>query len=682
MKLSSGDPTSTTDLSSSWQRLRISASAWAAPTNGLPSAKVIFAFPVVLLLILTVLVALGITGSSTGILNQFFSSSSDPRLIAGQPQAIRSDEWMVQTPLVISQVQEGLPVFNQNFPGGTDSTVQSDLPSWDWSMAFRPHLVGFLFLPLDNAMSLRWWLPAFAMIAACFAFFVTINPRRPLVAAIIATSFFFAPFFQWWYLPITFWPVAWAFSVMTAAIWLLRSPRLLPKLILLALVAYLTVTVAIGVYVPFMIPALLVAVAFAVGLLLRATVGAIQQPLHQRLLKLLPLPLAGIVGGLVVGVWVVTRIDSIGRFLGTIYPGQRITLPGTASFRQILSLLAAPFSKNLGVAAGVPLDANASEASSFFLVGLFLLAPLGWMAWRHWRNEGRVDWLVISLLVLLVLFAAYLVLPGWGLVSHLLLLDRTTAARVRPGIGIMTVIVIAVYVEYVDAKDLRVLRVRDRRISIATVLSAIVMGGLALVLLVRHEPLIAGFAWVPILLVFMISVALLAGGRFGLGAAALLAMSVAVSGAVNPLYVGVYDLNGTTLMRYMKSLDSARVSEWVGVGSILPTAVLQQSGLHSYSGFQSAPSPEMWAQIDPARKYENAWNRLANIRWQDAKGHPRPRNPQSDVILMNFDSCDSFAQRNVRYVLSDSPLSTKCVDLKRELKQGPRRFWIYEVART
>ena len=57
-----------------------------------------------------------------------------------------------------------------------DATVQHDLPTSDWSTAFRPHLTGFLFLPLDQAMAIKWWLPAFAMMAAIFLLVVTLLP--------------------------------------------------------------------------------------------------------------------------------------------------------------------------------------------------------------------------------------------------------------------------------------------------------------------------------------------------------------------------------------------------------------------------------------------------------------------------------------------------------------------------
>jgi hypothetical protein len=643
----------------------------------------LLAFPAVLLAVLAVLVGAGITGSSSGILNQFFESHSDPRLIAGSPQAVRSDEWLVQTPLVISQIEQGLPRFNQNLPGGTDSTVQSDLPSRDWSMIFRPHLAGFLFLSEDSAMSLRWWLPGFALMASCYAFFLTIRPRSPVSAAVISVGFFFAPFFQWWYLPVTLWPAAWCFVVMTAAVWLLRSDRRRGKILWSALAGYLTVTVAIGVYVPFMVPALLMSVAFVVGLVLTRS-SAERVGFASRLKALIPLIASGAVATAVVAAWVATRLPTIERFSGTVYPGQRLSETGAISRDGIVSLWAGPVSRYVGVT-DKPLDLNASEASSFILVGLVLFVPLLWHTWIGWRKNKTVDWLVVVLFAFLLLVVAYLVLPGWDAVAHLLLLDRSPAARIRLGIGLLSIVMIAVYASRYDEMA-TTMGVRQRRVVIGVTAALAVAMQVLLVVVLAHRgsSLVVGtWTWVPGVVAFVLAVYFFARQSTLLGALGLLAVSVFAAGGVNPLYVGAYDLNDTTLVRHMKALPRSSSANWLGVGgTYLPNVVLEQSGLHSYNGFQSAPSPEMWTRVDPANKYPSVWNRLASVSWYGGPGAPLPTNPQADAILVNFDSCSAFAQRYVTYVLSDGALRQNCLSLVETVKQGPSEFSIYRVSRS
>ncbi|WP_104199837.1 hypothetical protein [Cryobacterium sp. Y29] len=648
----------------------------------MPNRLVTWGCPAILAVALAVLVGLGITGSSTGFLQQFFSSQSDPALISGTPQSIRSDEWAVQTAWTISQVEQGLPVENRTFPGGSDTTVQSDLPSTDWSVAFRPHLAGFFFFPLDNAMSLKWWLPAFAMIAACYLFLVSLLPRRPVTAAVLSTAFFFAPFFQWWFLPITFWPVTWCFLVMTATIWLVREKRLLPRIGISAAVGYTTVTMGMGVYVPFIVPVVFVAAAFSIGFTLSRSSTWAAEPLRRRLYRLLPLLVAGATAVGVLVVWLLTRMETIDRFLSTIYPGQRLGKTGDLSKDGLVSLFGAPVTESLGLANGQPLGGNASEASTFFLFAMFLLIPLAWFAWKDRRSAKLTDWVVVALAAVTAVILAYLLVPGWDRVAHILLLDRTTTGRIRIALGVLSIIVVAVTISRTDTLRSESGTRPPRLIALVAVcVGAVPVFFVLRYLLLRDAGIIENStAWIFISVISVVAIYFFARGWALAGASCFLAASLLGSAGVNPIYVGVYDLNETRVVSEMKSLAGDAAGAWVGVGdSFLPTAILVQSGLPSYNGFQGAPSPEMWDQIDPAEEYEVAWNRLANISWVAGEGEPDPTNPGPDQILMTFDSCAAFAQDHVKYILAVAETDQACMQQIEVVEEGPSTFFLYEV---
>ncbi|HXH36664.1 MAG TPA: hypothetical protein VNJ54_19970 [Plantibacter sp.] len=657
---------------------RITAS-WEPDAEGLPNRRVLFAPLIALAVILLGLVAGGITGSSSGMLNASFNSSADPNLIAGTPQAIRSDEWSVNTSWVISQVEQGLPIENRNFPGGTDVTVLQDLPSSDWSTAFRPHLLGFAILPVDNGMALKWWLPPLALIGATYFFAVTLLPRRPVTSGLLAVGFFFSPFLQWWFGANTFWPAAWAFLLMGAAVWLLRTRRRLPRIILPVLVGYLAVTVGMTVYIPFILPVTVVAAAFCVGFVL--TRGSADGTIQTRLRALRGILFAGVAAALVLGIWILTRLQTIGGFTSTVYPGARSEPTGEAGFQGLLAFFGAPFSRGLGPAQGLPLGPNASEASTFIVAGLFLIVPLLWMLIERIRRGGGIDWVVLLPIALGAVLAAFLFVPGWDAVAQLLRLDLVPNERMRFAFGILSVLLIVLTVLRIDE------RVRDglRRpplwtVLLAGALSLLAYGVVALDLVPQHTPLTASKVWVVAVLALSAAVVLIALRAPALGTAAILAVGMVVAGSVNPVYVGVYDLNGTTLVKTMQQIDAEDPGFWVGAGNTpLLGITLVQSGLASYNGIQGAPSEEMWKQIDPSGEREDAWNRLANISWGVGDGPPDPFNPTEDQIRMIFDSCYSFAQDNVSYVLSEFDIQQPCVERLDTIRQGPSTFFIYRV---
>jgi len=83
-------------------------------------------WPVLLLvLIVTGLVVFGVHGSSAAAIHSELGSSaaSDPHLVAGTPRAIRADEWAINTPLTVLQVQTGMPRFQPLIGNGTDMAL-------------------------------------------------------------------------------------------------------------------------------------------------------------------------------------------------------------------------------------------------------------------------------------------------------------------------------------------------------------------------------------------------------------------------------------------------------------------------------------------------------------------------------------------------------------------------------
>lgn len=654
--------------------------------DGLPNARVIAAPLGLLAVLFAILVALGVTGSSTGVISSLVSDSSDADLLAGSPVPTRGDEWFVQTTWTISQVEQGLPTRNASFPGGMDATVQHDLPTRDWSTALRPHLWGFLILPLDQAMAIKWWLPGFMMMAAAFLFVVALLPRRPILATLLAVGLYAAPFMQWWFLSITFYPPCWAFLVMAALVWHTRSTARTGKWVLAAFVAYLTAAMGTGIYVPFIVPVVWVVAAFGVGWVL---MPAAQRPrFGERASAVLPVLAAGAVGVVLLCVWALTRWDTIVAFTSTVYPGERLQSVGGGGAFELAAMLSGPLSPMIGRSGGAPFGMNSSEASTFLLPGLFLLIPLAWLAVRRKRGGRGIDWLSWALIAVSALFISYLFVPGWDALSHLLLLDRTTYGRVRIGFGVLSVVIVVVLVLRID-EERAAGRARPRWPATAAAGAAAVgvtaaaligtAGGFSFPAFAGTNPLIAVVV-AACIASFVAAVLLFARGNALAGAALVLLASVASTASINPLYRGVLDLRETAASRAIEKLDAEKPGGWVGIAdSPLPTMMLVEAGVTSYNGFQSTPPDKMWERIDPQGSSEQEWNRLANVSWVLGEGDPAPRNPAPDQIQLTFDSCHAFAQKNVEYVLSEHVVEQPCVRLLTTATDGPTTMRIYEV---
>jgi hypothetical protein len=643
--------------------------------DGLPNRVVLLGFPALLAALFVVLVATGITGSSTGVYWSVFHEGKDPSLIAGQPRPIRSDEWLVQSSWVVSQEKQHFPVINETLPGGMDATIQNDLPSWDWSTIFRPQVAGFLFMPIDQGMAVRWWLPALGMLVACYMFLVSLMPRRPVTSALITAGVYFTPLIQWWFLPTTIWPVAFAFFGMTAVIWAMRSRTRAPSIVFAALTGYVAIAMAMSIYVPFMIPAALVLVLFAVGVVLEhRSIG-----FKGIATRLLPLLIAGIAAGVVLVVWVLTRWSTVQAVFNTVYPGHRVQQTGKLDVAGLVSLFSGPFN---GILRGGPdpaLGMNQSEASSAVLWSVLLFVPMLWLVVRRWRAERKLNWAAIAVAVGTLLILAYLLIPGWDVLAKLLLLDRTTDPRVRLGFVVLGAAAIGLIVRDLDE--------RYRRISwpfaaVSTVCAVGIVAGTALALDHESPATLRGVWWIVACVGIVLAVALLVTRRVALSSLALLLVAVAIGANVNPIYVGLFDVNTTKVGREVARVEGNSPGTWVGIGVPYPTAILVRSGFKAYNGVQTYPPKLMWHTIDPSGKYEQEWNRLANVSWVFGKGSPVVSSPVGDQVVVTFDSCSQFAQKNVKYVLANAAAKDQnCLAPISKVTQGPSTFWIYEVSR-
>jgi hypothetical protein len=116
----------------------------------------------------------------------------------GSPQAIRSDEWAIMTPLFESTVNNHFRVINAT--SFYHETLLSDfgLPLRNWGLIFKPELWSFFVLPASYAYSLYWATMAGLMLIGWSLILRAFGFRRS-IAALLACLLFLSPFVQaWW----------------------------------------------------------------------------------------------------------------------------------------------------------------------------------------------------------------------------------------------------------------------------------------------------------------------------------------------------------------------------------------------------------------------------------------------------------------------------------------------------
>src|SRR5262245_55415239 len=103
-------------------------------------------------------------------------NTPDQNLLYGHPQAIRSDEWLVQTPFTAAQSKVDYPLVNPNIGAGFDTSIILDLPHREWTALFRPENFAFFVLPLENAFAFKWWFVSYLLVMAVYALTLVVVP--------------------------------------------------------------------------------------------------------------------------------------------------------------------------------------------------------------------------------------------------------------------------------------------------------------------------------------------------------------------------------------------------------------------------------------------------------------------------------------------------------------------------
>jgi hypothetical protein len=140
-----------------------------------------------------------VSGSATPFWRYYSERAApDAGVLFGTPKEIRSDEWMVQTPWMMSQAAR-YPPFNAKNPGVGDGamTLLNNLPVRHWSTFFRPQMWFFFVADFKYAFAFYWNFKWFGLLIGAFLFLRAVCNGQSLVAIFGALLLYFSPFIQW-----------------------------------------------------------------------------------------------------------------------------------------------------------------------------------------------------------------------------------------------------------------------------------------------------------------------------------------------------------------------------------------------------------------------------------------------------------------------------------------------------
>lgn len=634
----------------------------------------------VLVIIVAAFTTLRISGTSAGIYHDYFYGAAvkDPALIFGEPRDIRSDEFTVATAWTVSQAHENYPRVNPLYGISGQSFLFYDGPIKDFTLIFKPQNWGFLFLPLEQAFALKWWLRGALFIFSAFLILLRISNRQVLFSIMGSLALFFAPHIQWWYSVTMMDIVTYNFLLFECLIRLVRFQNLRQLWEYTALFGYLWVVLILLFYPPTQIIFGGLFILLASGLVWQERVR-----FNRTRIKILLLALCGSAAA-IAGVMIVFFIQyrpMIAAVQNTVYPGQRTAYGGGFNLIFLLGSFYNIQLQNKGVQIPAAFSSNQSMASGFFLYALFLLPVIAGISIYRFSKKARLDFWAIFLSLIFLVFLAWEIFGSPPVLGHLLRIDSIPPIRVLLALGVLNMVIAGWYLYRVEIPRGHAFLVIS--ILLSTALALFYLGFGAHLRSSYPGFLLSARKITGIAIMIGLTFFLLLQKKPLLFAALLFAFSSVSSYRVNPLYQGLGQLSSGQLAETIGNIHRSdpQDARWILYDAPLMLNYLQANGIPALSATYYYPDLALWRVLDPTGQYNVVYNRYARTLFHPAS-IPKPnfKLTYRDAMSVSIDPCaQQMTSLNVKYHVFPYAVHFSCLREVSRVDYPAVQFYIYKI---
>ena len=563
---------------------------------------------ILFLLAFVILVSAGITGSSLGLgLRESGVIEGETSFLFGtKPLAIRSDEWLVTTPMAIGQLnhEPPFPIENGNLgPNGQNMLVvgMTGVPVAHISVIGRPATWGFFFLDLKRALAWYWWLPIFGSLFSIWGL-VSVGFKLDWLSALgLASLVVFSPYMTGW----SYWP---AYAVMFPSLALLAILNIfLTKLTCLRVLwAFILMLATTGfflvLYPAWQIPLAYLYLCMFIAIFIRDRLwneGSME--------KYLLIFIALFAALAVVFFWWIEAKDAILSMVSTIYPGQRSevrggNLPSWFLVKGLVSTWTMFFEDLPGT------NKSASASFYYFLIPSLVLFII---ATRNLNIGLLLPGAILVFMAITLIYQNY----GFGLnIAKYTLWGRTTADRSDLALGVAQFLFIAAMMQYFSERKIRFKSERSKLIAWSVAIFSTVVALYGFSTMPPEWKLHRAFFCSQFLALAIVGLGtyLLVLKLFSTFILIILSAGLIIAVAFNPVFISPKRIvplefaNNSVQDGLFKFADSGRT---LVIGSQVPAMMLFASGVKVLNGVHYYPQQSIWRVFDPLGSRTNVYNR-------------------------------------------------------------------------
>ena len=623
-----------------------------------------------LFVIFSFLVLFKVHGSSISMWNNKIPDEYNREtILLGSPKAIRSDEWAVKTPFILSQAFCGFPVENENLGKGKVPLVL-DLPVYHYIILFRPKYWGFFIFDIERAFSFYWNYKSFLLFMSFFFLLMLLTENNFYLSVAASLWLYLSGFIQWWF-SVSMPEMIISFNIIfIACVYLFFSRK--PFLILFSslLLVIFSLNFILNIYPPFQVPFFY--------LLLFLFVGYFVKNYHRfslnenLLLRSMCLFFIFIISVVILCCFFMEIKDTVEIMAGTVYPGNRISCGGEISINKYFSGFYDVFYEE----DYFPFKwINVCEASNFILLYPVVLVIILRNLLLRRKNYFVLE---IFLLIYILLLTLWILVGFPSVLGKLSLLSRVPSNRALLGLGIANIILVVTFLSNnnVSCKY----KISEKIVFWGLLIFSFIFHGISLqredVFFQLWHTVIVAFSFF-IVTYFFIS-------KKSLYFFLFLSIFLLPNFLINPVSIGLSPVLNKKLVEEVRRIAGKEPeAKWAVWGDFMIPELLKASGINVFNGMKYTPDLEKMEIVDPEKKYIDIYNRFACIEFQPQKD----RGSDITFKLIYFDhyamaikpSSHKVEELDIKYILlTDTPDKTDFLHLYPLVYIPDNNIWICE----
>lgn len=267
------------------------------------------------------------SGSSIGVYTDVLQGESrekDFLPILGQYRSIRSDEWVVNTPIFVSQsidTENPYSYYNDNLRGTTTDMFSIVAPGVkDILTIARPFNIGFLLFGAAKGLSIIWFGKWLALALVTFEFFMLITDKKKFISLCGAIMVVYSAALQWWNITDV---ITWGLLALLLIDKYLKEKKISKKIVFAVGIFLSAVSYVFVMYPAWQLPYIYIYIALFIYLCIKNRKEYKLSKIDIPIISLVIIAIAGI------GIRYLTMSsEALKATLNTDYPGERFEIGG------------------------------------------------------------------------------------------------------------------------------------------------------------------------------------------------------------------------------------------------------------------------------------------------------------------------------------------------------------------